>query len=136
MFFHQNANRDIMNIKNKKILVVEDEPEILNMNRKILTQFGYTVHCAPNGNEALFLLKEIKKIDLLLTDVVMPGNIDGPFLAEKIQEAFPNVKILFISGYAPKQAASKNIVFTDANLLPKPYTSMQLVQRVRMILAY
>ena len=94
---------------------------------------GYEVLSAENGGSALELLKteDLDKIDLLVTDVVMPG-IDGPALAQRIRQNSPNLKIIFMSGYTEdklKEHMGENTYF-----LPKPFTLKDLALKVKNVL--
>ena len=117
------------------ILLVEDEPAVLMMARGILQRLGYQVIPAPSGDEALPLWREQSaKIDLLLTDMVMPGSLNGRELAEQLLQEKPGLKVLYTSGYSMELigtslTSSKNFVF-----LPKPYHPDILAQTVRKCL--
>lgn len=113
-----------------RILLVEDEDAVRTFSTRALTNKGYQVLGAENGEAALSLVQsqDIKTIDLLITDVMMPG-MDGPTMAKKIREISPDLKIIFISGYTEdrlKDHMGKNIFF-----LPKPFTLKQLAEKVK-----
>lgn len=113
-----------------RILLVEDEDAVRTFSTRALTNKGYQVLGAESGEAALALLEseDIKTIDLLITDVMMPG-MDGPTMAAKIREKSPDLKIIFISGYTEdklKDHMGKNIFF-----LPKPFTLKQLAEKVK-----
>lgn len=89
---------------------------------------------ADYGVEALEVLRDVgKKIDLVLTDVIMP-NMRGDRLAERIKESYPEIKILFMSGYADNIITKGGILKNGINYLQKPLTAMTLAQTVRMML--
>ena len=115
------------------VLMVEDERDILEMNKELLEKLGYIVHCASNGDDALLLSQNIDHLDLLVTDIIMPGNLNGYNLALKIKESFPLLKTLFISGYAPHKIVEN--VSEDINILSKPYFSRQLAERIKKSLS-
>jgi len=113
-----------------RILLVEDEDAVRTFSTRALTNKGYEVLGAESGEAALTLLEtqDIKNIDLLITDVMMPG-MDGPTMAGKIRAMSPDLKIIFISGYTEdrlKDHMGKNIFF-----LPKPFTLKQLAEKVK-----
>ncbi|MHB1317617.1 MAG: PAS domain S-box protein, partial [Anaerolineae bacterium] len=116
------------------VLVVEDEVALLELSRRVLEQLGYTVLSADTPHEAL-RLAEVHKghIDLLLTDVVMPG-MGGRQLQEILRSAYPEVKYLFVSGYAAGALNQQGVLETDTHLLQKPFTRSQLARRVRAAL--
>ncbi len=113
-----------------RILLVEDEDAVRTFSTRALTNKGYQVLGAESGEAALTLLEtqDIKNIDLLITDVMMPG-MDGPTMAQKIRAMSPDLKIIFISGYTEdrlKDHMGANIFF-----LPKPFTLKQLAEKVK-----
>jgi CheY-like chemotaxis protein len=114
------------------ILLVEDEPAVLMMAKGILQRLGYEVVTAPSGDEAVPLWQQhSSKVDLLLTDMVMPGSLSGRELSEKLLKEKPALKVVYTSGYSmdlirPGLTTSKNFVF-----LQKPYHPEALAQIVR-----
>jgi len=115
------------------ILVVEDEAPLRQLLVTALGRYGYTVLQASGTREAIPVgLHYEGPIDLLISDVVMPRQ-SGPSLAKRLCKARPNMKVLFISGYAEKTIAQKKHV-VGQNLLTKPFSSAELVRRVRELL--
>ena len=84
------------------LLVVDDEVMLLELTQTLLEELGYRVITATNGKEALEILHHKSGIDLLFTDVIMPGGINGFELAEKAMHDIPNLKVLLTSGYTGK----------------------------------
>ena len=117
------------------ILLVEDEEGLRALNARGLTSRGYTVLEAGNGVEAIELLeKSGKPVDLVVSDVVMP-EMDGPTLARELRSRNPDLKIIFVSGYA-EDAFQKNLPeHGQYAFLPKPFTLKQLVAAVKKTLA-
>jgi two-component system cell cycle sensor histidine kinase/response regulator CckA len=112
------------------ILLAEDEPGVRDFIRNTLSKHGYTVLAAPNGPEALALCRGHQKgIDLLVTDVSMPG-MSGMELAAEFAAGHPAVPVLFISGYAEEFGDGNQ----DRNYLQKPFTSTTLLTSVGTIL--
>src|ERR1044072_7919078 len=113
------------------ILLVEDEEGLRGLNARGLTSRGYTVLEAGNGVEAIEVIESHKgEVDLVVSDVVMP-EMDGPTLATKLRTRNPNLKIIFVSGYA-EDAFEKNLPDdVKFNFLPKPFTLKQLVAAVK-----
>jgi two-component system, cell cycle sensor histidine kinase and response regulator CckA len=106
------------------ILLAEDEESIRKFAASFLTSLGYRVLSAADGVEAIELAKAHQdKIDLLVTDVIMP-RLGGRELAEDLRRALPKLKILFISGYAGDDAVHQALTQLNAKLLPKPFPSM------------
>jgi PAS domain S-box-containing protein len=116
------------------ILLVEDEQSLRKLTHKILKDVGYAVLEAEGGSKALEIAEQYKsKIDLLLTDVIMPG-INGRLLAEKLSAARPDMKILYMSGYAEGEIARHGLLQPSIQLLRKPFTCEELTQRVQQVM--
>ncbi|MEZ6036985.1 MAG: ATP-binding protein [Planctomycetota bacterium] len=109
------------------VLCVEDDDAIRDLNRRTLENHGYRVLIAARGSEALQLAAQHPELDLLLTDVVMPG-MSGGELAAALRERHPQLPVLFVSGYTSDGLADR--LPEGAQLLCKPYTSPQLLRRV------
>jgi two-component system, cell cycle sensor histidine kinase and response regulator CckA len=117
------------------ILLVEDEEGLRALNARGLASRGYTVLEASNGVEAIDVLEKYgKPVDLVVSDVVMP-EMDGPTLARELRTRNPDLKIIFVSGYA-EDAFQKNLPeHGQFAFLPKPFTLKQLVAAVKETLA-
>lgn len=116
------------------VLLVEDEDAVRVFSSRALRNKGYNVLEARSGEEALEILdKEGAKVDLTVTDVVMP-QMDGPTLYKKIRERWPNMKVVFVSGYTEdrlrEQFTSGEVIY----FLPKPFTLKQLAGKVKEVL--
>ena len=116
------------------ILVVDDEADLLELARELLEGLGYRVLTASDGRQALELLNREPAIDLLFSDVVMPGGINGYELAEQATANRPDLKVLLTSGYTSKSLAHNGQSRFNANLLSKPCTQAELAKRVRTML--
>jgi CheY-like chemotaxis protein len=120
----------------KTILVVEDEPTLRALVRKVLERSGYTVLDSPSGLAALELWSNTKPhVDLLLTDMVMPDGISGMQLAEKLKVENPGLKVIFTTGYSAELMGKDFEIKEGVNFLQKPYPPQKLVQTVRNGLA-
>jgi PAS domain S-box-containing protein len=117
-----------------KILVVDDNSGVLEEATDQLTRLGYDVVSASSGAEALAVLERGEKIDLLFTDVVMPGDLAGRDLADKATELRPGLKVLFASGYFEGALVSKGALETDVQFIAKPYRMKALAQKVGEVL--
>jgi hypothetical protein len=115
------------------ILVVEDEPAMREVTRRILSRNGYRVLVAASGREAMELAaNQPGDIDILLTDVVMPQML-GREAAEKIGALQPGVKVLFMSGYTQGLLDTQGIVQSGVNLIEKPFTETSLLTKLRQV---
>ena len=115
------------------VLLVEDEDMVRAVAERALARQGYTVVTAENGEVALELIDAGTVPDLLISDVVMP-TMDGPTVARRIRERFPDLPILFMSGYAEEQLR-KSIDLDQVAFLPKPFSVQQLAEAARDVLA-
>ncbi|MEZ5839582.1 MAG: response regulator [Hyphomicrobiales bacterium] len=120
---------------NATILLVEDEEAVRAFGARALTSRGYTVHEASTGAEALEVMDEVGgEIDLVVSDVVMP-EMDGPTLLKELRKRRPDLKIIFVSGYA-EEAFAKNLGENETFVfLPKPFSLKQLAEAVKKTLA-
>jgi len=110
------------------VLVVEDEPQVRQMAVDALAELGYDALPAASADEALAHLQQRARIDLLLTDVMMPG-VSGPALAAQASTLRPGMKVLYMSGFAPELLAGTHLS-AGVKLLPKPFTISQLAAKV------
>jgi PAS domain S-box-containing protein len=114
------------------ILVTEDETALREMVVQVLRIQGYFVLEAASGPHALEVWKQATRpIDLLLTDLVMPGGMMGRELAETLLNEAPNLKVIYTSGYSPGMAGKDASILESRNFLPKPYSINKLAQIVR-----
>ena len=111
------------------VLLVEDEPMVRSVAERALTRHGYKVLTADNGEEALEIVGRGEPIDLLISDVVMPG-MDGPTVVREARKSRSDLKILFMSGYAEEQLR-KSIDIENVNFLPKPFSVTELAEAAR-----
>jgi CheY-like chemotaxis protein len=113
------------------VLVVEDQPAVLELTRRLLATHGYEVLTAAGGEEALAVLDEAGgAIDLLLTDVMMPGML-GNELADRVRAQRRGTKVLYMSGYADASVTEDP---DSGGVIAKPFAPGQLLGRVRDIL--
>jgi two-component system, cell cycle sensor histidine kinase and response regulator CckA len=117
------------------ILVVEDEEQVRRLAVTILTGYGYRVLTAGNGPEAVETAEGHEgPIHLLLTDVVMPGGMNGRELADALTGLRPEIKVLFMSGYTDNAIGHHGVMDTGVNFLQKPFTPDALSRKVREVL--
>ena len=119
---------------NETILLVEDDADVLALEREVLEGYGYRVLPARDGVEALRVVEGAKwPVRLLLTDVVMP-QMSGRELAARLLERRPDLRVLYVSGYTPDPAFLRAVEEDRVPFLPKPYTVQELLRRVREVL--
>ncbi|HEX8056769.1 MAG TPA: ATP-binding protein [Novosphingobium sp.] len=118
----------------ENVLLVEDHPLVRDHLHGKLKSLGYLVTVAGSGADALAILERRDDIDLLLTDVVMPGGIGGLELGQLTTRRWPHIRILYTSGYAPDTLTKGGRLLDGAALLPKPYTKSELARKVRSVL--
>lgn len=127
---------DAGNASGQRILLVEDEPQVRRHVYKLLIRLGYNVTAAADADEALALLQGGQRFDLLFTDVIMPGKMNGPQLGQTALKLAPQIKLLFTSGYPA--TAFENLKLeelSNLNFLAKPYKSSQLKDRLSALLS-
>jgi signal transduction histidine kinase/CheY-like chemotaxis protein len=116
------------------VLLVEDDSQVRSLARKILVRLGYRVLEAESADEALNILSDEEgPLDLLLTDIVMPG-MNGIELARRVRSIRPGVRVLFMSGYTDNAVTEQGILGAGAPFLQKPFTSAILARMVREVL--
>ena len=120
--------------RGQSVLVVEDEPAVRKLVIKILKGLGYEVVAAEDGAQALSMLETLDTLDLLLSDVVLPGGLSGRELAREIAERRPEVKLLLMSGYAADVLLKEGDLSPGTDLLHKPFRRAELARRVRAAL--
>jgi two-component system cell cycle sensor histidine kinase/response regulator CckA len=115
------------------VLVVEDAEGLRELTKRLLERQGYTVLPAANADEALQLFDEHTSIDLLLTDVVMPGA-SGPELVKQLVERRPTLKVIYMSGYTDDAIGHHGVLDAGIVFLHKPFSSASLGQKIREVL--
>lgn len=129
------AVQDLDNVPagSERILLVEDNEDILEVTSGMLTKLGYRVRSAPNGAEAIRMLEKCQNFDLLLSDIVMPGGISGVELAHEARRLRKGIKILLTSGYAG-DVLERHRALEQFPFIRKPFRRADLAQRLRSIL--
>lgn len=114
------------------ILVVEDEPSLCELIRIVLARSGYKVLVAHSGLEALSVLRTTNgSVQLLLADIVMPGEMTGPQLAEAVRALGPDIRTLFMTGFAGELQALEGLALSGMAVITKPFSSELLLRKVR-----
>src|SRR5262249_4878785 len=117
------------------ILLVEDDAGVRDLVSRILRERGYQVYMAADAQEALSAAAASSvPIDLLLTDVIMPGGTNGVALAANLQDARPALRVLYMSGYTDTALTSQAVLDVGHALIMKPFTADALARAVRLAL--
>jgi len=115
------------------VLLVEDAPMIRRLAREIMTRAGYTVIEADAGDQAAQLAARLPRIDVLLTDVVMP-RLNGIELAEQLKTTSRDLRVLFMSGYTDTAIVRNGLLSDSATFLQKPFTPDELLRKLRVVI--
>lgn len=130
----QEVTADEPTANGETVLVVEDDADVREFAESALHSLGYQVLSAKDARSGLAALRAAPRVDLLLSDVVLPGGTSGPAMAAEAERLRPGLKILFISGYAASAAHPKTAFPQNADLLGKPFRKRQLARIVRATL--
>jgi CheY-like chemotaxis protein len=120
--------------RGETVLVVEDDPELRTLEVTLLRNLGYQVMEARTGVAALEQLGSTTRVNLLLTDVVLPGGMNGRELATEAERRAPGLQVLFMSGYTEDAIVHHGRLDADAELLQKPFRRADLARAVRSVL--
>jgi signal transduction histidine kinase len=116
------------------VLVIEDDPDVRAMTGAMLENLGYRVLSAQHARAGLDILRAEPTIDLMLSDVVLPGGMSGPDMAEQARAFSPEIKVLFMSGHAEQSIHLRTALPEGCELLDKPFRTYDLAQRLRAVL--
>lgn len=128
------TDTDTSRFCNKTVLVVDDEPGLLDVAVSYLEELGFSVLASSRGDEALLRLSEHPEVDLLITDIVMPGQMNGVTLVAEVRKNYPDIKVVYVSGFPSGLIEDKSGVKMDAPLLNKPYNRDSLASTVAKVL--
>lgn len=118
------------------VLIVDDNDEIREIVKQTLELSGYNVFEASDGEEALSVLQKLTKVDLILCDIILP-RIKGPELIKEIHKVFPEVKVIFMSGYVNKGIISQDVdpvLISDSLFIQKPFLARELLTAIDSVL--
>jgi PAS domain S-box-containing protein len=120
--------------KNRTILLVDDEADLRNLLAEMLEMLGYSTIEAADGAEGMRILESSQRVDLLVTDVGLPGDMNGRKLAEAARMSRPGLQVLFITGYAENVAAGSELLASGMQLMTKPFGIDAFAARVRSMI--
>jgi len=117
------------------VLVIDDEPLVRMLVTDVLRELGYAAIEAGDGESGLTILQSSARIDLLITDIGLPGELDGGQVADAARKLRPELKVLFITGFAENAALSHGRIDAGMSVLSKPFALEALAARVKGLLA-
>ncbi len=116
------------------VLVIEDDPDVRELAVKTLASLGYRTLEAGEAGNARAVLDGPEQIDLMLSDVVLPGGVSGPEFAREAKSLYPELKLLFMSGYPAEAVSRSGLQMQDTVLLNKPFQRRELATALRTVL--
>jgi CheY-like chemotaxis protein len=116
------------------VLVVDDESDLLEVAAAYLAEMGCTALVAKDGASALEMIADHPEIDLIVTDIVMPGGINGVELVQKVHALCPEIKIIYSSGFTANALVERSMALMDAPLLHKPYQRAEFAAIIRQVM--
>jgi CheY-like chemotaxis protein len=116
------------------ILVVEDDAEVRQLAMSVLKSLGYAALEAGDADSALAVLDLRPEIALLFTDVVLPGGVNGAQLPRQALERYPDLKVLYTSGYTDNAIVHRGVLDSGAEMIGKPFRKAALARKLRSIL--
>jgi PAS domain S-box-containing protein len=116
------------------VLVVDDESDLLEVAAAYLAEMGCTALVAKDGASALEMIADHPEIDLIMTDIVMPGGINGVELVQKVHALCPEIKIIYSSGFTANALVERSMALMDAPLLHKPYQRAEFAAIIRQVM--
>jgi PAS domain S-box-containing protein len=122
---------DVLPGGSERILLVEDDDRLRERTRRSLEALGYEVALAANAAEAMAALEEMEELDIVLSDVVMPGGRNGDDLARDIADAYPELRVALMTGYAENSESLAALAAQGMEILHKPFTRRQLAETLR-----
>ena len=124
---------DEVGIGQAKVLLVEDDVDVRDSTADLLTTFGFQVISAQEGREALSILDRDAAIDVLLSDIAMPGGMNGAQLAVEARRTHPDLKVLLASGYPASILAQKYDLPQNVRVLCKPFMPGDLLKEIHRL---
>lgn len=121
--------------KGQHILMAEDDPDLSRLVRGELESLGYRVTAVDNAAKALEVLAQVPDVDLLFSDIIMPGTMNGRSLAREAQKTYPKLRVLLTSGYAGEPPLAQDRTQPEIRILSKPYRIRDLAEAVQTALA-
>ncbi|GFM71777.1 Blue-light-activated protein [Pseudomonas cichorii] len=118
----------------ERILIVEDRPDVAELAKMVLEDYGYATDMVLNAREALKRFESGETYDLLFTDLIMPGGMNGVMLAREVKRRYPKIKVLLTTGYAESSIERTDLGGTEFEVVSKPCMPHDLARKVRQVL--
>ncbi len=118
----------------ESVLIVEDRPDVADLAQLFLQDHGYRTHVAHDARAALEIIDRDTPVDLLFSDMIMPGGMNGAVLAREARRRRPGIKVLLTTGYSEISVETTDAGGNDFEVLAKPYNRKDLIRRVRLVL--
>ncbi|OAI86456.1 hybrid sensor histidine kinase/response regulator [Pseudomonas putida] len=118
----------------ESVLIVEDRPDVAELAKMVLEDYGYQADLVLNAREALKRFEAGERYDLLFTDLIMPGGMNGVMLAREVRRNHPSIKVLLTTGYAENSIERTDIGGSEFEVISKPYLPHDLARKVRQVL--
>lgn len=138
---HEGTPQDVAKVNTQeftlgteRILIVEDDENVLEISTNILSEQGYEIVVAVDGKEAIKHLNDDQHFDLLFTDVILPAGMNGVEIAEQAKQLHPDIKVLYTTGYTENSVVHNGKLDPGVTLVNKPYRRAELLEKVRTIL--
>jgi len=128
------TNRAMDRGGSERILIVEDRDDVAELAQMLLEAGGYQTVVASDGAAALKLLEQDAAFDLLFTDLIMPGGMNGVVLAREVKRRLPKIKVLLTTGYAEASLERTDAGGSEYEVVNKPFTRQQLLRKARLVL--
>ena len=119
-----------LNAGNEKVLVVDDQADVLESAIELFKVMGYDVLSASNGQEALEILKRVPDIEVLFSDIVMPG-VDGVTLGQEARKLLPGINVILVSGYSASHLMRPGFDLSEFHFLKKPFRMAEVARMLR-----
>ncbi|MBO9671767.1 MAG: response regulator, partial [Sphingobium sp.] len=132
---HAAVDTPLLGSGGKSVLIIDDEPVIRMLVVDALEEMGFECAEAGDGPEGLAILERAERLDLLITDVGLPGGLNGRQVADRARELRPDLKVLFITGYAENAALNHGHIGPGTRVLTKPFSVSELTGRIESLLA-
>ena len=122
-------------VHGETVLVIDDEPSVRMLAVEVLSNLGYEVIEVPSGATGLEVLQSDRRIDLLVTDVGLPGGMSGRQVADAARALRPDLGVLFITGYAESHAIRTGRLAPGMEVMTKPFSMEALVEKIKKMIS-